>query len=247
MYIYHSYWQWTNSFGYIRAPIFFSVRHALRTPSDWLGGSVRGLLLLSYTHTYIVGSWGGRWWAFFSVVCCAVLLLNQVLRSAAVQGGIIVDRPPSSDRSLALSPSLARRCSPVAAAIGWTLAALVAHRPSLARPLSFDRPPPLLSSLLPRTDITTPEVCTHAYYRTSIVESQCMHRQLSSSPAIFSCLTLGCGAVSCCAVLSFEHTAAPGMMRSIRYQTCHYEHAHVRVKRTHSCFCSRRSFDCHLP
>ena len=38
------------------AVLFFSVRHAPRTPSDWLGGPVLGPLLLSYTriiHTYI--------------------------------------------------------------------------------------------------------------------------------------------------------------------------------------------------
>ena len=39
-----------------RVQFYSSVRLALRTPSDWLGGSVLGLLLLSYTHimhTYI--------------------------------------------------------------------------------------------------------------------------------------------------------------------------------------------------
>ena len=64
---------------------------------------------------------------FFSVVCCAVLLLYQVLRPAVAQGGTVVDRPPS----------FARRRSPVAAAVGKPLAALV------ARPPSFDRSPPL--------------------------------------------------------------------------------------------------------
>ena len=70
--------------------------------------------------------------------CC------QVLHPAVVQGGTAVDRPPS----------LARRRSPVAAAVAR----------SLARPLSFDRPPPLLSSLLPRADNATPEVCAHVNY-----------------------------------------------------------------------------------
>ena len=42
--------------GQNRVQFYFSVRHAPRTPSDWLGGSVLGLLLLLYTHimhTYI--------------------------------------------------------------------------------------------------------------------------------------------------------------------------------------------------
>ena len=42
--------------GQNRVQFYFSARHAPRTPSDWLGGSVLGLLLLSYTHiihTYI--------------------------------------------------------------------------------------------------------------------------------------------------------------------------------------------------
>lgn len=44
-----------------------------------------------------------------------------------------------------------------------------------------------------------------------------MHAQFSSSPTTFSCLAQRCGAVSCCAVLLFEHAAAPQvcMMRSI--------------------------------
>ena len=40
--------------GQNRVQFSFSVRHAPRTPSDWLGGSVfLGLLLLSYTHIII--------------------------------------------------------------------------------------------------------------------------------------------------------------------------------------------------
>ena len=47
-----------------------SVHHAPRAPSGWLGGSVRDLLLLSYTNTHNVGLWGGCWWTFF--LLCAV-------------------------------------------------------------------------------------------------------------------------------------------------------------------------------
>ena len=41
-----------------------------------------------------------------------------------------------------------------------------------------------------------------------------------------------CGAVSCCAVLSLEHTAVPGIMRSTRY------HVPVLYVRVYSSFCS---------
>ena len=50
---------------------------------------------------------------FRSVVCSAALLLYKVLRPAVAQGGTVVDRPPSPDRSLPLS--IARCRSPAVA------------------------------------------------------------------------------------------------------------------------------------
>ena len=109
-----------KQFGYTRClcghnwvPFFFSVLHAPRTPSDWLGGSVRGLLLLSYTHTYTHSGFMGRVLVdFVYVVCCAVLLLYRVLRPAVVRGGTVVNCPRSPDRPLARRLSLARCRSP---------------------------------------------------------------------------------------------------------------------------------------
>ena len=79
---------------------------------------------------------------FSAVLCCttAVLVPGTMIRPALVQGGTVVDRPPSPHRSLtrrrspavARRPSFARRRSPVAAAVVRPLATLVARPPSLA-------------------------------------------------------------------------------------------------------------------
>ena len=109
-------------------------------------------------HTYTHCGFMGRVLVdFFSVVCCAVLQLYQVLRPAVIQGGTVVDRPPSPDRSLARRLSIARRRS--------------CHH--------YYHVPILLQH----------QRCVHMHTK-SIVESQCMHPQLSSSPALYSCLTL---------------------------------------------------------
>ena len=122
-----------------------------------------------------------------------------------------------------------------------------ARSPAVARPLSFARRCSIVRRRSGRQYCHVPlllhQRCVHMHTILYIVESQCVHPQLSSSPTIrHSCLALRYGAESCCAVLSFEHTAATGMMQSIRYHVplCTY----VRV--VYSCFCFLDSVHCHL-
>ena len=75
-----------------------------------------------------------------------------------------------------------------------------------------------------RVPVLLHHVCTY------IVEAQKMHTQFSAQPSYSSvaqrstvrcravpCFVLRCGAVPRCAVLSFEHAAVPGIVRSTRY------------------------------
>ena len=91
--------------GQNRVPFYFSVRHAPRTPSDWLRGLVRGLLLLSYINTHIVGSWGGLWWTCF--LLCAVLYYCCIVpgTTSCCSTEWHRRRSPAVARSLARSPS----------------------------------------------------------------------------------------------------------------------------------------------
>ena len=158
-----SHWLWTNFFGYTRCLscqnrvlFYFSVRHAPKTPTDWLGGSRFEVCCYYRTHIHtLLWVHGEGVSGLFS--CCVVCCTTTVAPDT-----------PSCYRT------------------GWHRRRSPAVTRSLARPPSFDRPPPLLSSLLPRTDtLLQHQRCVHNMHTTSIVESQCMHPQLSSSPAIY--------------------------------------------------------------
>ena len=74
--------------------ICFSVCHAPRTPSNWLGGSVRGLFLLSYTLTHIAncGFMGKVLVDFFPFFCC--VLLCWVGRPRPASSSIVSNKTP---------------------------------------------------------------------------------------------------------------------------------------------------------
>ena len=76
--------------------------------------------------------------------------------------------------------------------------------------------------------------CTYAYYIDRLTRNTCTP---SSSAQAQQCIAaLPYGAVLCRAVLSFEHTAAPGTMRSIRYQVYRYERTYVLCTRLFASF-----------
>ena len=72
------------------------------------------------------------------------------------------------------------------------------------------------------------QVCTYQVLGTTLVNHNARPAQLSSAQLYIAqqrrqrravpCLAPRCGALSCCDVHYFEHTAVPGMKRSIRYQ-----------------------------
>ena len=64
--------------------------------------------MIVHTYTLWVHEEGVGGLLFCCVLCCAVLQLYQVLCPAVIQGGTVVDRPPSPDRSLARSPAVVR-------------------------------------------------------------------------------------------------------------------------------------------
>ena len=118
--------------------------------------------------TYTVSGWVGCWWVEGDIAVqlygyCTVLLLlspaaarslgpsrRRSLAATVARASIaaVVDRPPSTDRSLARSPACRRSSAvdrpPPLPSLGWPLAAVVARPPSPARSLA--RPPSFVRS-----------------------------------------------------------------------------------------------------
>ena len=189
--------------GQNRVPSYFSVRHAPKTTSEI--GWVDRFEVSCYFRTYIHTLWahGEGVDGLCSVVRCAVLLLYQVLSTEWQRR-----RSPAVARLFARS--FDRRQSPAAAHPPPPPSSGLWPPSSLARRRSLAPSPAVVRSPAAALVINIP---TYRYYYNTrglytcilqyIVESQCMHPQPSSSPALrHSCLALRCGAVWCCAVLS---------------------------------------------